>query len=142
MCDIENIAKNIAPINQEIGKRTKPLNFQIILTKTFLQINQWTLLSSSPNWMTYLLNIVARHVSTTNPLGPCNIKMCVKWGTFVFNVVGCKAKIVAKTPLTYFVNKPNQMVKLQDDFINFEELDHPNKQWNDVDDVIKPYEKN
>jgi hypothetical protein len=56
--------------------------------------------------------------------------------------VGCKAKIVAKTPLTYFVNKPNQMVKLQDDFINFEELDHPNKQWNDVDDVIKPYEKN
>jgi hypothetical protein len=49
VCDIENIAKNIAPINQEIGKRTKPLNFQIILTKTFLQINQWTLLSSSPN---------------------------------------------------------------------------------------------
>jgi hypothetical protein len=26
-------------------------------------------------------------------------------------------------------------------FINFEELDHPNKQHNDVDGVMKPYEK-
>jgi hypothetical protein len=33
------------------------------------------------------------------------------------------------------------VVKLQDDFINFEELDHPNKQHNDVDGVIKPYKK-
>ncbi len=39
------------------------------------------------------------------------------------------------------VNKPKQMVKLQDDFINFVELDHLNKQHNDVDGVIKPYEK-
>jgi len=32
------------------------------------------------------------------------------------------------------------MVKLQDDFINFEELDPLNKQHNDIDGVIKPYE--